>query len=159
MARRCDRSGAGRIRVLTYADSGFVVSLYRPTEKLSSAARAAVKRASGPVFLSPLALLEIRNALNMAIHRREIGEAEREAVLADIRRQIEAGFFVLPGVSQTQIYAKAGDLSDRYTPEILTRSLDLMHVAAALLCKARVFLSTDTRQRKAAKAEGLKVLP
>jgi hypothetical protein len=42
---------------------------------------------------------------------------------------------------------------------MLTRSLDLMHVAAALLCKARVFLSTDTRQRAAAKAEGLEVKP
>ena len=95
----------------------------------------------------------------MAIHRREIGDVEREAVLSDIRRQIEAGFFALPGVSQAEIYAKAGELSDRHTPEILTRSLDLMHVAAALLCKARVFLSTDSRQRKVAKAEGLKVLP
>jgi hypothetical protein len=40
-----------------------------------------------------------------------------------------------------------------------TRSLDLMHVATALLSKARVFLSTDIRQRKAAKAEGLTVMP
>lgn len=95
----------------------------------------------------------------MAIHRGEIGKAGREAVVSDIRRQIEAGFFALPGVSQAEIYAKAGELSDRYTPKFLTRSLDLMHVATALLCKARVFLSTDTRQRKAAKAEGLKVLP
>ena len=42
---------------------------------------------------------------------------------------------------------------------MLTRSLDLMHVAAALLCKARVFLSTDARQRTAAKAVGLEVNP
>ena len=42
---------------------------------------------------------------------------------------------------------------------MLTRSLDLMHVATALLGKARVFLSTDSRQRKAAKAEGLDVKP
>jgi predicted nucleic acid-binding protein len=144
---------------LTYADSGFVVSLYRPTEKLSAVARAAIKRAPGPVILSPLVLLEIRNALNMAIHRREIGEIEREAVLAHIRRQIDTGYFALPGVSQAEIYTKAEELSDRYTKKILTRSLDLLHVATALLCKSRVFLSTDTRQRKAAKAEGLKVLP
>ena len=144
---------------MTYADSGFVVSLYRPTENLSASARRAVKRAPGPVLLSPLALLEIRNALNFAVARGEIGAAEREAVVADIRRQIEAGFFRVSDVSQAEIYAKAGELSDRHTPEILTRSLDLMHVATALLCKARVFLSTDTRQRKAAKAEGMEVKP
>lgn len=114
---------------------------------------------TGPVILSPLSLLEIRNALNMAIRRGEIGPAEREAVIADIRRQIETGFFRLAEVSQAEIYAKAGELSDRHPPEILTRSLDLMHVAAALLSRVRRFLSTDTRQRAAAKAEGLEVKP
>ena len=62
-------------------------------------------------------------------------------------------------VSQASIYAKAGELSDLHTPSTLSRSLDLMHVAAALLCKARLFLSTDIRQRKVAQAEGLKVKP
>ena len=42
-------------------------------------------------------------------------------------------------------------------PPSLARFLDLMHVATALLRKARVLLSTENRQRKAAKAEGLDV--
>jgi hypothetical protein len=154
-----DHTSAPRISVLTYADSGFVVSLYRPTESLSRTARREIKHAPAPVFLSPLSLLEIRNALNMAIARGEIGEAERDAVMADIERQIAAGFFRMTQVSQAAIYAKAGELSDRHTQSILTRSLDLMHVAAALLCKARLFLSTDTRQRKVAQAEGLVMKP
>lgn len=144
---------------MTYADSGIIVSLYRPTEKLSAAARRAVKQAPAPVILSPLSLLEIRNALNLAIQRREIGTHERDAVMADIRRQIEAGFFRMANVSQAEVYAKAGELSDKHTPESSTRSLDLIHVATALLCKAKEFLSTDTRQRAAAKAEGLLVRP
>ncbi len=118
-----------------------------------------MKQAPGPVILSPLVLLEIRNALNSAIGRREIVTAQREAMIADIQRQMEAGFFRMAEASQAAIYAKAAELSDRYTPGLLTRSLDLMHVATALLCEVRVFLSTDTRQRTAAKAEGLKVLP
>lgn len=144
---------------MTYADSGFVVSLYRPTESLSRMARREIKRAPAPVFLSPLSLLEIRNALNMAIARKEIGETERDAVMADIERQIEAGFFRVVQVSQAAIYTKACELSDSHTPAILARSLDLMHVAAAMLCKARLFLSTDARQRKVAEAEGLTVKP
>ncbi|CAN5141683.1 hypothetical protein BH20VER2_BH20VER2_13030 [soil metagenome] len=122
-------------------------------------ARREIKRAPVPVFLSPLSLLEIRNALNMAIARGEIGETERDAVMADIERQIAAGFFHAVQVSQAAIYAKACELSDSHTPAILARSLDLMHVAAALLCKARLFLSTDTRQCKVARAEGLAVKP
>ena len=144
---------------MNYADSGFIVPLYRPSEGLSREARRAIKQSPGPVMLSPLALLEIRNALNLAIRRGEMGETERDAVLADIRRQLDAGFFRMADASQSEIYAKAGELSDRHTPAIGTRSLDLMHVATAMLCKARRLLSTDTRQREAAKAEGLEVKP
>lgn len=144
---------------MTYADSGFVVSLYRPTESLSRIARREIKRASTPVLLSPLSLLEIRNALNIAIARDEIGMAERDAVMAEIDRQISTGFFQMAQVSQAAIYARAEELSDRHTPARFTRSLDLMHVAAALLCKASIFLSTDARQKKVAEAEGLKVRP
>jgi hypothetical protein len=39
------------------------------------------------------------------------------------------------------------------------RSLDLLHVAAALILEARVFFSFDDRQRKAAAGEGLNVKP
>lgn len=144
---------------MTYADSGFVVSLYRPTESLSRIARREIKRASTPVLLSPLSLLEIRNALNMANAREEIGIAERDAVMAEIEQQIATGFFQVAQISQASIYARAEELSDRHTPTHFTRSLDLMHVAAALLCKASVFLSTDARQKKVAEAEGLKVRP
>lgn len=144
---------------MTCADSGIVVSLYRPTEKLSAVARRAVRQAPAPVILSPLSLLEIRNALNLAIRRGEIGIKERDAVMADIRRQIDAGFFRIASVSQAEVYAKAGQLSDKHTPRHSTRSLDLIHVATALLCNAKRFLSTDTRQRAAAKSEGLEVRP
>lgn len=111
------------------------------------------------MVLSPLTLLEIRNAFNLAIQRGEIRESEREAVFADIERQLATGFFRMADTSQAEIYAKARELSDRYTPTIATRSLDLMHVAAALLGKARMFLSTDARQCKVAKAEGMEVKP
>lgn len=144
---------------MTYADSGFVVSLYRPTESLSRVARREIKRAPTPILLSPLSLLEIRNALNMAIARGEIGIAERDAVMAEIDLQIANGFFQVAQVSQAAIYARAGELSDRHTPAHFARSLDLMHIAAALLCRAALFLSTDARQKKVAEAEGLKVRP
>lgn len=144
---------------MNYADSGFIVSLYRPSEGLSRVARKTIKQSPGPVFLSPLSLLEIRNALNLAIRRGEMGKTEREAILADIRRLLDTGFFRLVETSQSEIYAKAGELSDAHTPGIGARSLDLMHVAAAILCNARRFLSTDARQVAVAKAEGLEVKP
>ena len=144
---------------MTYADSGFVVSLYLTTEGTSAQARKEVKRASKPIILSPLSLLEIRNALNFGINRCEMTNDQRDAVLSEIDAQIEKGFFRLVDASQSAIYAKAVELSNKHTPTIATRSLDLMHLAAALLSEARTFLTFDKRQAKAATAEGLVVKP
>ena len=144
---------------MTYADSGFVVSLYLTTEGTSARARKEVKRAGKPVLLSPLSLLEIRNALNFGINRGEITSEQRDAVLAEIDTQIEAGFFRLVDASQSSIYTKAQELSNKHTPSVATRSLDLMHLAAALLSGARTFLTFDKRQAKAGFSEGLLVKP
>ncbi len=144
---------------MTYADSGFVVSLYLTTEGTSAQARKEVKRTSKPILLSPLSLLEIRNALNFGINRGDITSEQRDAVLSEIEAQIEKGFFRMVDVSQSSIYAKAQELSNKHTPTTATRSLDLMHLAAALLSEARSFLTFDKRQAKAAAAEGLLVKP
>lgn len=144
---------------MTYADSGFVVSLYLTTEGTSAQTRKEVKRSGKPILLSPLSLLEIRNALNFGINRGEITSEQRDAVLAEIDTQIEIGFFRLVDANQSSIHAKAQDLSNKHTPLVATRSLDLMHLAAALLSGARTFLTFDKRQAKAAFAEGLLVKP
>lgn len=144
---------------MTYADSGFVVSLYLTTEGTSAQARKEVKRASKPILLSPLSLLEIRNALNFGINRGEIASDQRDAVLSEIDEQISKGFFRLVDASQSSIYAKAQELSNKHTPALAIRSLDLMHLAAALISGARSFLTFDKRQTKAATAEGLLVKP
>ena len=144
---------------MTYADSGFVVSLYLTTEGTSAQARKEVKRASKPILLSPLSLLEIRNALNFGIHRGVITSEQRDAVISEIEAQIEKGFFRLVDVSQSSIYSKAQELSNKHTSAIATRSLDLLHLAAALLSGSQTFLTFDKRQAKAAAAEGLVVKP
>lgn len=144
---------------MTYADSGFVVSLYLTTEGTSAQARKKVKRASKPILLSPLSLLEIRNALNFGINRGELTSNQRDAVLSEIDTQIEKGFFRLVDASQSSIYAKAQELSNKHTPTTATRSLDLMHLAAALLSESQTFLTFDKRQAAVAVSEGLVVKP
>ena len=57
------------------------------------------------------------------------------------------------------LFAKATELADRHSTRLGTRSLDLMHVAAALLLETDTFFSFDERQRKEAKADGRKVRP
>jgi hypothetical protein len=54
--------------------------------------------------------------------------------------------------------AAACDLSDAHTAEFLTRSLDLLHVAAAQAQGCTLFASADDRQLAIAKAAGLKIV-
>jgi hypothetical protein len=47
---------------------------------------------------------------------------------------------------------------ENHTAKLFTRSLDLLHVAAAHAASCRVFVSADDRQLAVAKATGLKVV-
>ena len=67
--------------------------------------------------------------------------------------------FAIRSVPLLAWFALAGELSDRHSASLGTRSLDLMHVGAAMLLEATAFLSFDDRQRKAAAMEGLEVFP
>jgi predicted nucleic acid-binding protein len=50
-------------------------------------------------------------------------------------------------------------LSLRHSAKFGTRTLDLLHVASALILKPEVFYTFDERQRKLARAQQLRVLP
>lgn len=142
--------------MIAYADTGFVVSLYK-VETTSAEAAATMSRLQAPVWLSPLCVLELHNAFQLAVFRGEIS-----AEVADRKKQLFAddlanGIFLVQPVPGSTLYPKAIELAERHSAVLGTRSLDLMHVAAALLLKAKLFLSFNERQRNAAQKEGLKV--
>ena len=144
--------------MVAFADTGFIASLYLE-ESTSKAADAALGTKRVPLPLTPLAALELRNAFNRAVQRQRITAAQRDALWQDVEADLASGFLVLTPVPADELHHKARQLSDRYTPTLGTRSLDLLHVAAALVLEAKVFFSFDDRQRKAAASEGLKVKP
>jgi predicted nucleic acid-binding protein len=144
--------------MVAFADTGFIASLYLE-ESTSKAADAALGSKSEPVPLTPLAMLELRNAFNRAVQRQRITAAQRDALWQDVEADIASGFLVPTPVASDELHQKARLLSDRYTPTLGTRSLDLLHLAAALILNAKEFFSFDERQRKAAASEGLKVKP
>jgi hypothetical protein len=141
-----------------YADTGFLASLFL-METTSRAAETAVAGLREPLPVIPLTALELRNAFNLAIARRRIDRAERDALWQRFETEVRAGTFVPVQIAASDLHGKARELSDRHTPTFATRSLDLLHVAAALLLGAKTFFSFDDRQRRAAAAEGLRVRP
>ena len=144
--------------MVAFADTGFIASLYLE-ETTSKAADAALGGQRGPLPLTPLVALELRNAFNRAVQRGRITMAQRDALWQDVEADIAGGFLVPTAVPSVQLHDRARELSDRHTPLLGTRSLDLLHLAAALVLESKIFFSFDDRQRKAAAGEGLKVKP
>ncbi len=82
-----------------------------------------------------------------------------KAALRDLQADITAGLLEKPACDLVAVFHKAGELSAKYAASTLARSLDILHVAAALTLGARVFVSFDDRQRKIARRARLNVLP
>ena len=142
---------------MNYADSSFVVSLFLRDANQPAVLSAAA--ANPPFTLTPLLRLETRNALNLGVNQKRMTIGQRDALWRAFEQAIADGFFIEETIPATELHDKAHELSDRYTPRLETRSLDLLHVAAALLLGAKTYYSFDERQRQAATGEGLKVKP
>ena len=140
----------------TYIDSSALVAVYVP-ERCSAAARTALTRVpQAPYTL--LHELEVANAFALLLGRRSITAAEHRAVREQVRDDVEARRLVPTALDWPQAFAGACELSESCTATLLTRSLDLLHVAAARALGCKVFVSADDRQLAAAKATGLKTV-
>src|SRR6516164_4975614 len=142
----------------SYADTGFLVSLYL-NEATTTAANAAVQRVRQPLPLIPLGFLELRNALHLAVFRKQISEAIRAAAWQSVELDIKNGIYIEAPLSQLDLHEKAAQLAQKYTAIFGTRTIDLLHIAAAVLLGASQLLSFDERQRQVAKREALKLRP
>ena len=141
-----------------YPDSSFLVSLVsRDTH--SADASACIARMAEPLVFTPLHRIEVRNALRNAAARGGITESERRAAFHRIEEDLREGLLVHNPVAWTDAFRRADALSEKHAATEGQRTIDLLHVALALECGAKTFLSFDTRQRKLAKAAGLKVKP
>lgn len=143
---------------MVWADTGFVASLFLK-ESTSSEARQLAAGTLEPIAMTRWSHLELRNALNRAVFTRRISAAERDALWRDVESDFARGTLLIQEVDDSAVLAKARALTDLHTPTAGTRTLDLLHVAAALLLDAAEFWSFDERQRKVATAEGLAVRP
>ena len=144
--------------MVTYADSSFLVALYAD-ERNSALARAYVGGNAHPICLTSFSKTETEHALRMFAFRKLIALDEVTQCLLLIEEDQGSGIYHLLIISSEELFAKASQLSKRYGLEFGVRFLDVVHVAAAVLAKATIFLTFDARQGKLAKAVGLVVKP
>ena len=139
-----------------YADTGFLCSLYAPDIHT----RRAVSRMTHqplPVPIIWLHQLEFRNALRLRVFRREITRTQRDASLHMMLADLAAGLLIHAEPPLPDLTIEAERLSVLHSETLGARSLDILHVAAALVLGLSEFLTFDLRQQALAREMGLGV--
>lgn len=140
-----------------YFDTGVLVKLYC-LEADSAKAAATTARVQLPLVYSPWHEIELRNALRLKQFRRELAAEEVQLSLQRIDEDLRSGVLLRMSPSMADVLRRAEDLSAAWTPSVGCRTLDIIHVAAAVVCGIRDFVTFDVRQRTLAGKAGLNVL-
>ncbi len=144
---------------MTYCDSSFLVSLYVTTDAFNPLAR---KEAAGFTSMIPYTLLnelEFMNSIRRGLGDGSIDQSEHDAIVREIAGDEADGLIERVSLNQIKLYERALDLSRKHTRTLACRSLDILHVASAIILGARRFASFDIRQRRLAEAVGLALAP
>ena len=139
-----------------YADTSFLVRLYL-TQSDSAKALACMRDFRDPLPFTPLHRHELRNALRLAVFRKEINAERRKAAFQDIESDLEDGILAHVPIAWTNAFREAEQLGNDHTELMGVRGVDLLHVGIALALGAKEFLTFDSRQADLAKAAGFKV--
>ena len=142
----------------TYFDTGVLIKAYVP-EADSPKALVLIRQVKPPIPITHLHNIEIRNALRLKCGRGEITEIEMKASLRLFDDDIAAGRLERPPYELAGLFQRAESLSGKHAISTLARTLDILHVAAALEIGCKQFVSFDKRQRNLAGREQLKVSP
>ncbi|MGA7522861.1 MAG: type II toxin-antitoxin system VapC family toxin [Acidobacteriaceae bacterium] len=138
----------------TYADTSVLVSLYL-TDRNSEEARRRVAEYS-PLWLTPLHIAEWTHAIAQHVFRGNLSAAEAKQFVAHFARD-RSGVAFNEAALPDQAFEACTLLGRRHTARLGTRTLDTLHVACALELKAERFWTFDERQRKLARAAGLRI--
>jgi predicted nucleic acid-binding protein len=140
-----------------YVDPSAIVRLYlhQQGSREMAAWRARVR---GPLAVTHHGRTEIINAICRAGFLRILAPEALSEALSDLHFDFAKGHLWQTDILWRGALARAAELSQRYTPTLGTRSLDVLHVACALELKLSHFLTFDLRQRQLATKVGLKVV-
>ena len=139
-----------------YPDTGFLCSLYAPDAHTPRAVKR-MKRQRLPLAWTWLHQLELRNALRLRVFRREIVAPQRDACFNMVLADLAGGILVVATPPLAEMTTEAGRLSALHSETLGTRTLDILHVAAALVLGLTELLTFDARQAALARAVSLKV--
>ena len=142
--------------MIAYFDTGILLKAY-VAEKDSAAADAMILEVAAPIPFTHLHEIELRTALRVKRGRGEIADGELKLALRDLQEDINAGRLKKPIYDLPDVFRKAEELSAKHATATLCRSLDILHVATAVVIGSMNFFTFDARQASLATRAGLKV--
>ena len=141
-----------------YFDSAIILKLY-VQETTSPDAIGLVAGYTAPYALTQWQALEVKNAIRLKAFRNEITATEMSQSITAFEQDIAAGRWQRPVYTPATVEEKAEELSASHSAGLGCRTLDIIHVAAALVIGARDFITFDPRQSALAKQVGFVVKP
>ena len=119
----------------TYVDTSVLFSLYVTD---ANSARADAWRQANPIPLDFTGFhrVELRNALSLAAFQQRLTVAESLAAWQKVQEDLVAGLVVPTENLWGSLLREAEHLAENHTPTLGSRSLDILHVAAALVLGA-----------------------
>jgi predicted nucleic acid-binding protein len=136
-----------------YADTSFLVSLYLPDQHSEEASRL-LSGAPAP-WLTPLHLTEYIHAVERHVFRNRVSRSEADLLYLRFEQHRKNGLWVEADLPD-RVSESCVQLAHQHVARLGNRTLDTLHVAAALELKAERFWTFDERQAKLARAAGLK---
>lgn len=99
-----------------------------------------------PVLITPLGELELVNALQVRLFRKAVRRTEARAAHSAFRADLQQGVFVMRPLAD-EVFIRARQLASKWTARLGTRSLDILHVAAAVVLRADTFARSTIGRR------------
>jgi predicted nucleic acid-binding protein len=140
--------------VTAYADTSFLVSLY-VQDSFSARAQAWLSAHPANLPLTEFGRSELRNAINRLVFTKALTQTEADAAWQTVETDIAQGRIEPVSVAWPAIFARAEELSSKHTAQLGARTLDVLHVAAAVELGVSEFVGFDSRQGELAEAANL----
>jgi predicted nucleic acid-binding protein len=141
-----------------YADTSFLFALVLHDGN-SAAAGAYLHTHRQALPFTSLQRCELKNAVRLAVFRKQTDPGTAKAAWAQVDTDLAAGNLAYTPLAWPDALSEAESLSERHTAALGVRTLDLLHIGAALTLGLKTFLTFDQRQHACAKAAGLRVGP
>ena len=140
-----------------YLDSSLLCKLYLYEPETPRVARW-VQSQGQSVGFNSLHELEFLNSIQLHVFRKTLSQEHAATLQKNIEDDLAAGVLVRAPLEWNLVFAEAVRLNGLFSRKLGSRSLDILHVAGAVVSGCDRFATHDEKQAALAKAAGLKLL-